>query len=50
MEQPKLAITRMAKRLRRKVVDMEEYLKDNQAPDYQTESAEHMSTKGITEN
>ena len=32
MEQPKLAITRMAKRLRRKVVDMEEYLEENQAP------------------
>ena len=32
MEQPKSAITRMAKRLRRKVVDMEEYLEDNQAP------------------
>ena len=32
MEQPKLAITRMAKRLRRKVVDVEEYLENNQAP------------------
>ena len=32
MEQPKSAITRMAKRLRRKVVDVEEYLEDNQAP------------------
>ncbi len=32
MEQPKSAITRLAKRLRRKVVDMEEYLEDNQAP------------------
>ncbi len=32
MEQPKSAITMMAKRLRRKVVDVEEYLEDNQAP------------------
>ena len=32
MEQPKLAITRMATRLRRKVVDMEEYLENHQAP------------------
>ncbi len=32
MEQPRLAITRMAGRLRRKVVDMEEYLEENQAP------------------
>ena len=32
MEQPKLAITRMANRLRRKVVDMEEYLENHQAP------------------
>ena len=32
MEQPKSAITMMAKRLRRKVVDVEEYLEENQAP------------------
>ena len=36
MDQPKSAIksviTVMAKRLRRKVVDMEEYLEENQAP------------------
>ena len=32
MEQPKSAITMMAKRLRRKVVDVEEYLEENQVP------------------
>jgi hypothetical protein len=32
MEQQKSAITIMAKRLRRKVVDVEEYLEENQAP------------------
>ena len=32
MEQPKSAITMMAKRLRRKVVDVEEYLEEHQAP------------------
>ena len=48
MEQSKLAITRMARRLRRKVVDMEEYLEENQAQldPMQRKRVKHMNKEG----